>query len=426
MSQIKASSQANLRELAHLRGIILMRKGAFQDAIDLFLNASRLYGHHVHLLIDLSACYYLTGQKQSWLRILDIAEYEFKSAGTLISEKAQISFQLTLGKMREEQGALAEAIQVYDKILEQIRSQQLDGLETEKYLKALSQVLRLKSLYGLSAQCSGLYKELIQHSASETNWDTAFEIEHALLIFETREIGAEVGELRLEKLFKNPLLQTPEARLIFSDFIYELILLEQPIPESLCERLAAIGQLRPYEQAVLDFARNQKLESKDLLEWPEAMSPSENLRLLSLCMKRQHSEIAEKLFLLLIRDFSEKTAKIWLSLTETKKLFNNASYTYDPSTKLLMLSDLTISLKSKPAYQEMIELLLEGGPLTPEKAVQRLWNGDGLENDISRLRMRVRRLNSEINKAFGRGDFLTLTNREICFAQVVSIHRSRS
>lgn len=143
------------------------------------------------------------------------------------------------------------------------------------------------------------------------------------------------------------------------------------------------------------------------------MAPAAHLRLLNLCIKHQVNDAIHKKFLFLIQNLSQKSVNLWVSSVEAGGLSSDDQFVYDIKNQTLSCGDQNLVLSAKPAFREILELLQGENEIPLPKAIKLLWNGDESEANISRLRMRVRRLNSEIEKVFGRKDFIKLSTSDL-------------
>lgn len=412
--KLEPEIKSEIRERNHIQGIILMRQGQFEKAIEIFLRTMQTQGHHVSLIIDLATCYYLTGQIQNWLRMMDLAEYEFRQVEHLISWERKIDFLLILGKFREEQGALSEALALHEANLRSCQLHITEDMGRIETIRTLTQVLRLQSQYGMSSKTHDLYMQLIHHSSRDTDWDCAFEVEHALMIFEARHFGLEQGLLRLQKLMLNPLVTTHEAALLFSDITYEALCRGQVVPLDTLTRFQKLEGLSPYDGCILRMAQGKLPSDLEMLDWPEALSPSAHLRLLALMIQRSPngSEIQKK-YVFLLHGFSAKSKKIWLQWSGDSSHAKTSAVLYNRQTQVLTYEDKTMDLSRKSAFREMIELLVEKPQINILDAIESLWQGSTDEHDISRLRMRVRRMNDEIERTWGFSSFFQISESQL-------------
>jgi tetratricopeptide (TPR) repeat protein len=307
-----------MRKKDHLHGILLMQRGLYLDAIQVFQQALQKHGYHISLIVDLATCYYLTGQTQQWLNTLDVAEIEFRRIEPLINWERRSEVLLILGKFREEQGWLSEARALHEKNLEACESHE-GYLE---HVRALTQCLRIGSEYGAVVEMQERYKQLIHHGLQDLDWDSAFEVEHALMMFEIKHFGVESGLLRWQKLIRQPSLTTQEAALLCSDVCFEALMAGAPVPPVVLSRFRRLLDLSCYEETVLKLAMGKMPSEKEMLQWSETLSPASHLRLvqlmLRLSMEGEESPAGAQQnwrhrFVELIQNFSAPSQGLWMA-----------------------------------------------------------------------------------------------------------------
>jgi tetratricopeptide (TPR) repeat protein len=402
LSQMTATQKEQCREVEHLRSVIQMRQGHFEAAITVFLNALSSYGNHVALLLDLAAAYYASEQIQNWSRIIQLAEFEYKQAHHRLSWVREVDFLLLLGKFKEEQGCLMEALELYKQNLTHFNPQQIEKIHLIQYLRILAQIVRIQAQYSIKMNVSHYYTELCSQNKSETNWDCDFEIQHALCLFEIKNIGFEVGLSRVEKLLTNPLMQTYEKNLILIDVLYEVVYLKKDWPKILSNRMTEIDFGTSYNVAVLNLATQGEISKEDYLMWSEKWPLAAHLRILALWIKISRDTLLSKKYNLLIHSLIKESKNVWAQLAKDLKPENNLiTIVFHQNEKTLRMKNSENKIQLSDSFNEIIDMLAQNNSIETIEALELLWTSGGSMNDIARLRMRLSRLNTLVEKSWG-------------------------
>jgi hypothetical protein len=415
------------RQILHYLGIIRMRQGNLPEAITYFLNAIESYGSHLFLILDLAAAFYLVGDLRSWHNTLDRVDYEYSLGKNSLSTISKAKFLLSYGKMREEQAEISLALKIYNEALnlEEFKTQGAfdQDLKTCK-IKLLAQKVRLQSQYLPNLDQLEAYQILLQNSASKTDHDCAFEVEHALLLFESKIFGLEFAKARIKKIENNPIMNSFEARMVYADYIYELLLSNCEVPTELVNCLmgsdtlsnadSSIQENEPstIENAVIRMALHQTIPLDEVLSWSEKLSPAAHLRLLFLYLKLNPHQQVNAFLSCLISTLSDPSRKIWASLITSELGQQRSDFVFDFNTGKLHLGSDFMDLKNTADF-ELISLFIDQEDRSTDEIAKILWNGSGSESDQARLRMRISRLNKKIMKKFAVSNFFSTSKSSV-------------
>lgn len=405
----------------HQIALLKMRQGFYQDCLLLLQDTIKKYGGHISMWLDMASVYYLMGQMYNWQQTLAFAEKEFFENQQIITLDRKLDCLLIIGKFKEEEGSIIEAIQTYTENLK-LCKQIHNAYYRIQYARTLSQVVRLKSQYDLKVDIVKFYQELLALKPSDTDWDCVFEVEHALLICEMKHFGEAQAWLRLERLVKNPLFHYRDGALIFSDAIYEFLMMKKKIPQFLIDGLEKQKNLNSYENTILGLARNKKFLSSDLNEWRNHMAPAPYLRCLLAAMGQaaptDQNEIKKRIQFL-IQDYSAVSKKAWQHFLNQRADGKINSLVYSRINQTLSYEGKIFNLRSKKFQSELVELLLSEPNLSCYVAIEKLWGGEGSETDFARLKMRVHRFNQEVSRAWGLAHFIRIKNSCLVFSENV-------
>lgn len=386
----------------HHLGIIEMREGRFEQAITYFANAITKHGNYISLILDLAACYAHTGQIYNWQLMVELAQYEFKNLEDRLDPQRKLQVVLLLTKFMEEKGELAESLQNYLQL-----SLECSLLKAKKnlseYPKILAQIIRIQGQYQLAYECSREYQLLISHSQRDSSYDTDFEIQHALMIYEINEFGWGVAWARFKKLQCSPLGNSEEMNWVKSDLFFEFISRSVKSKADLQELHDDRGNL--YGQCLNELLVNQDLDLQKYNQCVAEVSPASHLRLLKIWTQLSSNIFPQRKKIALLSQFSKHTQLVWTSyfknaMSETQKLhldLTNSTLTFNEAQVILSASAVEVLFLFKKRKQISVDQVLE-----------KLWSASGSESDVSRLRMRISRLNSLLKNKLGTEKFFRL------------------
>lgn len=185
---------AALRETQHLIGREHLMQGNYLTALETFQSTLAKYGPHVGLLSDITTCFYLLGRVQECIQATKQLQEELFAARELLNDNNFVMTAIFLGKMLEEQGEVAGALDNYTQA--SIRASHSRHLRT----KAQAQLLRLRSFLGLHTDLHALYQICLQSRVMHKRID--IELEHALMVAELELFDSKIALKRLAALFE--------------------------------------------------------------------------------------------------------------------------------------------------------------------------------------------------------------------------------
>jgi hypothetical protein len=412
ISQLEAYSNNQKRRKIHYEAQIYMRLGNYQIATTKLTAALSLHGSHIAVLMDLAVCYYCLDQFNNWKITLNSFDKEFNICVKLLSPSRIINTGLQRAKFDEEMGQIDKALSIYKNLLQACSDVTDQKKALRLYPLLLSQIVRIQGQYSITDGLAQQYQELLLHSVNDTDLDCAFEVEHALILAELRLFGNETAFLRLNKILNNPLCRNQESNLLILDLAFEFMIQKNRIPSDLKSKILEIQPSNSYEKQLLLLITENHIE-RTLLQGPLATS----IRILALiCKQNESAKEALKQLSLLIESLPAKSQKIWLKYLKYDELQQNSAVTYDINKKILYHGGQFCDLSKTESYSEIIDLLSVATETTSADLIQKLWRGDGTEADVSRLRMRIKRLNSLVHRELGITNLLVLTKSKVCLS----------
>ena len=403
LNELETQSSVQSRWKDHYLGIIKMRQGSFDEAINLFLNTLSKNGNYLSIILDLASCYFMTGQMCNWQRMVDLANDEYKNNSQKLGLSRRIQSCVLLTKYLEEKGLIHESLENYQELLDLLPADDLKIRTNPEYVRITAQILRVHGQYGLKNCVVALYQELCTHDHSNTHMDCDFEIQHALMIYELQFLGVETAMVRYQRVLANPLADSFELQWVQADLFYGLLArgYTQPAAEMQSQISA---ELNVFNQAISRVIQEKNLSLQYYMDCVARITPAAQLRLLKLWSMHSKNPLPLKRQKLLIHLFSKKTKVAWENYF---KASNNQSPSVVVTVKVESnLSRLEISpgdqaIFVSKSHLEVFELFIRADRLTLSEACQILWNSEGTESEISRLRMRISRLNDFLQTQLG-------------------------
>ena len=313
LSQMQGQDAREKRVIGHQHGILKMRQGDFKSAIETLTQNLQDNGENLGCLLDLAACYYLDSQFFNWQKVLDHATQVFDQIHELLSAERVVITYLTLGKFIEEKGELAKALAYYQRAKEISEKRKFESFFAINALRAEAQILRLHLQYRSHKELTALYESLANHNSTDTDVDCDFEVQHALMLAEVRIFGLKVALARLANLQKNPIMQTAEASLIYSDLVTEFLLQgEKPAPE-LVAKFLQCASTSILDQSLSALINGKTIDLERIIFLKKQMPKAPYLRLLKILMSLGiETKSLSFIILKAIHSLGTETKKMWI------------------------------------------------------------------------------------------------------------------
>lgn len=417
LNSFTPANKTEQRIKAHFWGKILFHQEKFEQASYVFRKAIDDFGEHVGLLSDLLCCHYVSGDYFSWSKNVDRLAEELEKASAKLSTDSLIRTMLLLAKSREEQGLVADALQIYEEMLKKTSEDDFLPL-------VLAQLVRIKSFWGIKKDLPDNYNKLILINEKFFLNHTNVEVQHALILAEMELFGVEEGSSRLGNLLtdENNLCDA-DKRLLIYDYLECNLRLKGVIPEFVSEYASQITFRDDFEDIIhrLTFDGTKSISRGELSELSSKVPPTCFIRVMIYLGELNNIEIQRKL-LFLLDSLEHKSRKVWTqrfrSLIESSDTRNKLA-TYDSNSKIITFGDQVLNLSRKKMMWGVLEHLLDKGECPIEEFVEKIWQVSYNPSYYHRLRVLVKRLNDLLKRPIGVNDIIAVTAEKIYFKHVV-------
>jgi len=424
-----ANSTVETRWKIHFAAIVLMRQGDFETAIGKLTTTLQHHGSHLSVILDLAACYYMCGQLYNWKQTVEWAQFEWKRNEPLLQKSQKLKIGLLLAKFIEEAGDISGALELYNSLFE---VQHQGDLSDQERIKIQSQFVRLAGQFTLDHEESqNHYRSLIQHRALDSSLDHDFEVQHALVLFEWEFVGEQVAWARIERIMHSSLANSHEMKWFMSDLLFEAIRRKSMFASKIRTLMNSNANWWESDSTSQVFAVNTILSAiiedsqnafDRYLHYQSQLSNANSLRLLILIHNLTGRADVGRVKSLILSGLSPLSKRIWDSLENHQKQ-NDPSRSENGETECWVIEKLSDGVW-KIEYQSdfmivsanqvsILELFLKGQTILLEEAIHSLWKCEVSESMMNRLRMRIYRLNKDLEQNFGRKAILSLTKTQI-------------
>jgi hypothetical protein len=398
------------RLIRHETAYAYMRAGSFNLAILELKDSISENGPNILSLIDLAASYHGAHDYDNFTKYSNIAYEEYQKCLGQLSNRSKYQAALGLGRLLEDSGRLALAMKTFNEYLDLPFS----DIELAYKRSIECELMRAYSMIGNREKTAHLYMNLLQPSS--VNEKVKVDLEHSLILAECQNIGFESAMKRWNRIKTE--MTTLDKRLIFFDFVFELILNKdfQRLPiEAFSDFLYL--ECDPFEKGVWDlFLSLQGLEPQLPLELQRSdeMSPLCSIRylaVLDLFNLRPDLEI----------ELRNKLNLLLLALDpQTRKMVSNIWRTEKTSVKIQILQEdvagpngISVSLKKQQKIVQFLHYVLDSQPATADALSMHLFELEFSESTEARLRSLIVRINKIFEIHFGVVKAFTLSKAEI-------------
>ena len=363
----------------------LMRDGQFAQAVLQLKQCLADSSVELLALIDIASCYYMLGDYLNCQKSTSIALGKYRLQITTLPPAQIERAALGLSKILEEQGAVAEALEIYEHFS--------SGESNETVDKIRAQELRLLSELNLREKLTSRY--IACESLRARDLDRQIDLQNALMESDFILFGPEAALVRMKRLVTNPDIYDYERRLLFFNYLAYALKAgcENWVDASLFD-LFQYFNCDPFEQALWDIYAKAPAASD--ISRSENMSVMCSIRYLDILQKRGHPQT------------SAKMAFYIAGLSRESKKLIQQNWTLTPTSKVLSISDSGIiyqgallSLGKSENYLKIFRLLAAQGKVSNRDAIQNIFEISEDEYSTDRLRILVKRLNKKIESLTG-------------------------
>jgi len=391
LNLVDAKSKTSKRMKNYVAGKIAFHQSDFRTAIHLFNQTKKEFGHHISLFSEIACCFYLQGDFFRWAHAVDELETEFNKIKDILSFDSQSKTLLLLGKFKEEQAHVYDALMIYEELYEKNEDAQFMPV-------ILSQLLRLQSYYGIKKNLSTYYNQLMLVNQQFFLNNINIEVQHALMLAEIELFSIEEGLKRLSLIINDETLSLSDKKLFVYDFIERALWYKNEIPAWLIEIESSIQEKDLFEQIIHELLLDKKDEVLKIITKSQNsnMPLSSTLKILIYQMSLAIDPTLKRKWNLMVDSLNHQSLKIWnqrfqsvINTNEDEKV----TIRYDRKTKVIYFKDKSLNLSKKKAMINFWEAIFDQKDMLVENVVKTLWQADYNESYYHRLRMMAKRLN---------------------------------
>lgn len=400
------------RKEAHEHAKKELISGNFPAARHLLEKAQDQWGEHIALTADIATCLYFEGSIPAWENAVEKMDADYRAHFPKLGEKMRSAAGLLLGKFREEQGRIQQALAIYQKTLDGLDPAENSG----RYQQVEAQIIRTCATYGLTGKLGEIYRSLIRVPIDKPVL-YRFDIQHGLALAEFHLVGAGASLKRATEVFASPSYADFEKRMLAFDMAELFLRKKERLGQALVDSIRDIEPTDPYDRALKALALGERVDFG-----PQAfheISIAGMLRLASLQHGRtsceaEKEELAALTRLLLMDLGCPKSKKIWEGFLgpefESKPV--SACLTLEGNT--LALGKKSMSFENRETMLELLRIFSGGQKVEIEEAVRRVWKTQNYcQSYFDRIRILSSRLNKILEKKFGIPRLIRVSKCEI-------------
>lgn len=399
----------------HQKAQQLMRTNSYASAIEVILEAIRDHGPHVGLLCDLASSAYLCGQIDLFVRTTKEIQTQFQLNHKLLSDKSYMHTCLSLGKLLEEIGEVAQALELYEKALLDRELFHLTHLSFCQQVQV--QILRLKSYLGVRTGLSEMYQNC--SNLSHSNSDLGIEIDHGLMLAELHLLGIEAAKGRFLTL-KNKMESSTDLRLVYFDLTEELLRAgHEPI-----ELPFELGDLDYFEKTLFLMTKSPdfSLSIADLQKIQREMSPLCYLRICILNLARTDQPEMRRQIMFLLEGLSHESRQLLLKKWTHDLAKPQERIALNLKANSVEIHDRSLSLIQDGFEAKGLYLLSEKRSIATDELIQKTFGIFVDDFSIERTRIAILRLNKKLSALTGLPKTILFSREKISLHDSVTFY----
>lgn len=394
-----ASDRTEHRILEHLRGVIAEFSGDLEQAYHTYLRAIEKYGENVKLLADLAGICYQLDLTAKWRFYHQRLLRAVNEVDHLLTTESKVVVRLAIGKNQEEDGDLVGALEMYEAAF--TASQDLQDFDQRQmlYLRVLPQIVRLKSFFNGADELGSYYTELISLQRAESPKYLDVEIQHSLMLAEINLIGPHHAWARAKVIVHDQSLIETDRRLIYFDFLEEMLIRGLPLNEEMKSYGAFARASDSFEQeiALLAYSPDQRRDLSELSDLASVLSWSCYLRVLILYFsctadERLAQELRNKINLIL-SSLTPQSKAFWLNRMRPYLASDDLRINFSREKRTVAFQNKELDLSRKKGMLILLDAMTQRNEYSIDEVIQLLWQDSYSPENYHRLRMTVHRLN---------------------------------
>ncbi|MBK7842654.1 MAG: hypothetical protein IPJ71_03005 [Bdellovibrionales bacterium] len=394
----KTLAERRLKE--HLRGLVYEYSGNLERAYSSYLLALEKYGENVNLIRDLASACYQLDLVTKWRFYHQMLRRSLADLGDALSVESRISCTLQVGKYMEEDGDLSGGLAVYEECFEFVKSVRNQEDRRLLYLRTLPQIVRLKSHFNHTEKMGFYYSELISINRSDCPKPLDTEVQHSLMLAEIYLVGINHAWARAQTLLEDNSLLESDRRLIYFDFLEEMLIRGECITESMrsYQQLCLHANSFEAEISVLAFNPESARDLAELSGLACVLSWSCYLRILILYFGRTQDgilidELRNKINLILSSLPSSEAKGFWLNRMKPYLGAGDLIINFSREARTVIFQNKEVDLSRKKGMLILLDAMTDESEKSVDEMIRLLWNCDYSPENYHRLRMTVHRLN---------------------------------
>lgn len=394
----KTLAERRLKE--HLRGLVHEYSGNLEKAYSSYLLALEKYGENVNLIRDLASACYQLDLITKWRFYHQMLRRSLADLGDTLSVESRISCTLQIGKYMEEDGDLSGGLAVYEECFEFVKSVRNQDERRLLYLRTLPQIVRLKSHFNQTEKMGFYYSELISINRSDCPKPLDTEVQHSLMLAEMYLVGINHAWARAQALLKDNSLLESDRRLIYFDFLEEMLIRGESITDDMrsYQQLCLHANSFETEISVLAFHPEGARDLAELSGLACVLSWSCYLRILILYFGRTQDgilidELRNKINLILSSLPSAEAKGFWLNRMKPYLGAGDLVINFSREARTVIFQNKEVDLSRKKGMLILLDAMTDEPEKSVDEMIRLLWNCDYSPENYHRLRMTVHRLN---------------------------------
>jgi hypothetical protein len=395
-----------------------MKSGNFDLALSIFLNELEYDKTNLSLLVNIATCYYRQRDFLKYRLYTMMLLNVFESQNKIDSDQDLRLPLLTLIKLLEDLGEIGICFRLIKNYTYGDGNDRLDS-------NILTQKLRLSASFPDNIERADLSKFFDYFNIK--NETAVFDLQRALLIADWALFGDSTASARLNNFLGKSANFDFESRHLVFDHLFEALKMKkaQFINPKILDGFIYL-QASPFEQIIWDLYLidiGQEPNTAVSLLRPDGLTPMDSLKIHYLYLKRENNslkalEIRKKLMFQL-NNLSQVSREIFLKnwLVQEEKI------QIQIKSESVVIEGREYCLKKSPSIRTLFEELASKNFGSAEQLIQKIWQNEFDEDNLTRLRVLIHRGNAFLKKMTGLNRPISMSKHHVQLNTNVTIRK---